>query len=202
MTNPLVTDSRYFYARDSFDPRVDEIVNNLAKGYAFGRSKKQLKHLKYLLLDLKYRYLETPKGYIHCSRDKNSYVYYKAINPFKSLQVMPDSLITILDKLTYMGLLEYHQGFQTGQGRQRTSFASRYKYTDELLEYLHQIPESAIGYERGIAEEIVLRSKNTIPTETAIQKQNVFIMMSQLMERLSLLLTGLGVSITLMLNIT
>lgn len=159
MTNPLISDSRYFYARDSSEPIVYEVTSRLAREHAFGSYKKQLKHLEYLLLDLKYRYLETPNGYIHCSRDKNSYVYYQANEPYKSLNVMPTPLLSILDKLVAARLLTQDLGFQHGEGRRRVSYASRYKYTEELLKYLNQIPESAVGYERGIAQEIVLRGK-------------------------------------------
>ena len=159
MTNPLIQNSRRFIPRESIEPLVFEVVNDLAKDILLGGYKKKIKHLKHILLDLKIRHLESPNGFIYCSRDKNSYQLYKILEPFRRLDIMPDPLISTLDRLVAAGMLEEYIGFQSGAGKDRSSYQTRYKPTPELIEYLDRIPDSAVRIPRFVEQEIILRSK-------------------------------------------
>jgi hypothetical protein len=78
MVHELIQNARPFYPRDCDDPLIEEVVTEVAKNILLGNYQKQRKHLKYLLLDFRHRQIESPQGWIYCSRDKNSYLYYRA----------------------------------------------------------------------------------------------------------------------------
>jgi len=154
MVDERIQNSRAFYPRDSDNETVEEVVTDLAVATLLGGYKKRKLHLKYLLLDLRNRQLETPNGYLHYSRSHDSYQFYATSEPYKSLNINVDSLTSVVDKLISFGMLNQYIGFYGD-----ASFQTRIKPKDDLLPYLARIPESAVGYIRGVEQEIILRKK-------------------------------------------
>jgi len=157
MANKLIQNARPFYPRDTVNESFDDLVNNLARAISLGNYQKQKNVLKYLLLDLRNRQFECKQGYLYCSRDNNSYLYYRELNPFKSLGVNVKPLLALLDKLKAYGLIKEYLGF-----RDKASFMTRLQVNPGLQEYLDQIPESLVKDIPGVAQEIVLRKKKWI----------------------------------------
>lgn len=157
MANKLIQNARPFYPRDANNRNLDNLVDTLAKAIALGKYKKQKRVLKYLLLDLRNREFECKQGYIYCSKDNNSYLYYRDLEPFKSLGVNVKPLLAVLAKLKAYGLIKEYLGF-----RDKASFMTRLQVKPELQEYLNQINESLVTDKPGVAQEIVLRKKKWI----------------------------------------
>lgn len=154
MVNTLILNSRGFYPRDIESPEVDAVVNEIAEVLVLRGLTKQRKILKYLILDFKYRLLENKAGWIYYSRDKNSYKFYRNTEPFKTLGVNYDPLVSILGKIKQARLIESRLGFSD-----EASFMTRIRPTSILHEFLNRIPETLIKPDNGVAQAIVLREK-------------------------------------------
>ena len=158
MTSDLFDNARFFYPRTSDDPLVDGILNELADILNVGGKQKQRLILKYLILDMRLRYIELPDGWLICSRDRNSNVeFYNATEPYKSLNVTFNPLVSIMDKLhtATPALIELVPGIHYDNA----SYATRIRPTEALLEFINAIPEELVRSQAGVVQEVVLKEK-------------------------------------------
>lgn len=170
MVDSRIQNARAFCPRASVDESVEAVVTDVAKEILLGGKQKRLNHLKYLLLDLRNRQLETPQGYLYCSRSHDSYQFYQVIEPYKSLEVSPDPFIGVLDKLKAYEFIIQDKGFMGD-----AAYQTRIKPTPALIPYLNRIPESVVGYQRGVAQEIELRKKIYLTTKGKLATKRIYL---------------------------
>jgi|GEM_PF-4115762 len=162
----LIINARFFYPRDSDDPRVIAVVDDLADILLIGGKQKQRNILKYLLLDFRLRQLELPNGWLICSRDRSSNTnFYNATEPYVSLGVTYDPLVSILDKLK-PGYIEE----ELGANFVDETYMTRVRPTDELLAYICRIPEELVRNADEVAQPIVLKEKRWVTNRKGIAK--------------------------------
>lgn len=150
MPHDLNQNARFFYPRDSGDSRVEQVVNEVADTLSLGGLRKQRLILKYLLLDLRHRQIELPNGWIYCSRDRNSNKhFYQLTEPYASLGISYNPLVSILDRLNDAGMIEMEVGDAYGD----TPVMTKVRPTESLLPYLNAIPEELL---RNLNDEIQL----------------------------------------------
>lgn len=171
MPHDLIQNARFFYPRDSVDPIVEQLVNELAVVLSVEGKKKQKNILKYLLLDFRQRQIELQNGWIICSRDGNSNVgFYNATEPYASLGVTYDPLVAIMKKLKDSNLIEVKMGFLGESG-----YMTRIRPTEALLSYLNTIPEDLVRNPCEEAQVIVLKEKywRTIKGKIVAKKRRI-----------------------------
>lgn len=141
MPHDLNQNARFFYPRDSGDSRVEQVVNDVADILSLGGLSKQRRILKYLLLDFRQRQIELPNGWIYCSRDRNSNkFFYQLTEPYASLGISYNPLVSILDKLKDAGMIE----MEMGDVYDDTPAMTKVRPTEALLPYLNAIPENLV----------------------------------------------------------
>ena len=158
MTNDLFDNARFFSPINSDDPIVNEIVNELADVLELGGLQKQRVMLKYLILDMRLRNIELPNGWLICSRDRNSNVdFYNATEPYASLGVTYNPLVSVMDKLhtANPSLIEWAPGIHYPNA----SYTSRIRPSAALLERINVIPEDLVRNQVGVAQEVILKEK-------------------------------------------
>lgn len=155
MTSELITKARFFYPRDSSMPDVLNVLEEVSQYLGLGNYQKQQAILKYLLLDFRKREIELPGGWLAYSRDRNkNREFYEATEPFASLQVTYDPLVSVMDRLISAGLIESAPGFYSF-----SSFTSRARPTSLLRRYIDRIPEEAVRDSLDYFQAIVLKKR-------------------------------------------
>lgn len=158
MTQDLIANARFFSPINLDEPLVDGIVNELANILELGGLQKQRLMLKYLILDMRLRYIEMPNGWLICSRDRNSNIdFYNATEPYRSLSVTYNPLVSVMNKLNKANpsLIELAPGIHYDNA----SYITRIRPSAALLEYINAIPEELVRGQAGVAQEVVLKEK-------------------------------------------
>lgn len=151
-------------------PEVLAVRKQLMGELGFKGSKKEIKHVTVVLLNLYYTYCLDPEMWVMFSRDQNN---YRMGERYNKLFIKYDILIDTVNKLLEFEYIEHAMGFQ--DKKTKKSFASRMKATTKLIdviEKVHAVTFKMIG-KYAPDELIELRNAEGVPIDYAKDNDSV-----------------------------